>query len=455
MADPVLVWFRQDLRLADQAALAAAAREGPVVALYVLDDETPGAWRIGGAQRWWLHASLTALGDALAAEGVQLVLRSGRAGDVVPQVAAEAGAGRVHALRHYEPWWIAAERAVAARLDLRLHDGTRLKPPEEVLTGGGGRFKVFAPYWRALQRAMPPPEPTGVPKLAGTGQALPGDALEDWRLLPNGPDWADGFSVWQPGEAGAQAALKRFTRARIEAYPDERNLVSIHGTSGLSPHLHHGELSPGRLWHHCADAGPRAEPFLRELAWRDFTANQMEQMPDVGWENGRKAYDRLEWRDSKSDLRAWQRGRTGYPLVDAGMRQLWHVGWLHNRARLVTSSFLIKQLLIDWREGERWYWDTLVDADYGNNSVNWQWSAGSGIDSNQWSRILAPITQSEKFDAGGYIREWVPELRHVPDHAIHDPHGAGCAPATYPKPLIGHKEGRARALAAGRAIRAE
>ena len=455
MADPVLVWFRQDLRLSDQAALAAAAKEGPVVALYVLDDETPGQWRIGGAQRWWLHHSLAALDKALAEQGVQLVLRAGRSDEVVPAVAAEAGAVRVHALHHYEPWWRDAEQALSGRLDLQLHPGTRLKPPEELRTGGGGRFRVFAPYWRALLRDVPPPKPTGRPKLSGTNKPLASDVLADWHLLPNGPDWAGGFSVWSPGEAGAQTALRRFTPNRVEAYAAERNLVSRHATSGLSPHLHHGEISPAQLWHHCAAAGPAAEPFLRELAWRDFTANQMEQMPDVGDVNGRRTYDRLPWREAPADLRAWQRGRTGYPLVDAGMRQLWHIGWLHNRARLVTASFLIKHLLIDWRDGERWYWDTLVDADYGNNSVNWQWSAGTGVDSQPWSRIMAPITQSEKFDAAGYIREWVPELRDVPGDAIHNPHGAGCAPADYPKPLIGHKEGRERALAAGRAIRAE
>jgi deoxyribodipyrimidine photo-lyase len=261
--------------------------------------------------------------------------------------------------------------------------------------------------------------------------------------------------VWTPGEAGGHKALGGFTKAKVEAYPDARNLPSIQGSSGLSPHLHHGELSPAQVWHQTDGAGAVAEPFLRELAWRDFTANQMVAQPDIGDVNGRRQYDKLAWRDSKSDLKAWQRGRTGYPLVDAGMRQLWHIGWLHNRARLVTSAFLIKHLLLDWREGERWYWDTLVDADYGNNSVNWQWSAGTGVDSNLWSRILAPITQSERYDAAGYIREWVPELRDVPDAFIHDPHGTGHAPDDYPKPLIGHKEGRERALAAGRAVRGE
>ena len=453
MADPVIVWFRQDLRLADQAALAAAAAEGPVVALYVLDDDTPGAWRIGGAQRWWLHHSLAALGESLAGQGVQLILRREKAADVVAAVAAEAGASRVHALRHYEPWWRAAEEALAGRVALALHDGTRLLPPDRVRTASAGRFRIFTPYWRALQRALPPPRPLPSPELDGAAMRLPSDALADWNLLPNAPDWAGGFGVWQPGEAGAQAALDRFDADTIAAYPTARNLPAQHGTSGLSPHLHLGEISPAQIRHRCAKAGPAAEPYLRELAWRDFTANQMELFPDVGDTNGRRAFDGFPWRDAEADFRAWTRGRTGYPIVDAGMRQLWHIGWMHNRVRMITASFLIKHLLIDWRKGERWFWDALVDADYGNNSVNWQWVAGTGVESSPFGRIMAPLGQSAKFDAADYIRRWVPELRALPDDAIHDPHGAGLAPPDYPEPLIGHREARDRALAAARGAR--
>ena len=455
MTDPVLVWFRQDLRLADQAALAAAAAEGPVVALYVLDDAGAGKWAMGGAQRWWLHHSLAALAAALKKHGVPLVLRRGRAAAVVAEVARAVGAARVHALRHYEPWWKAAEEALGREVELVLHDGTRLVPPERVLTGTGGRYRMFTPFWNALCRELPPPKPEPAPsRLAGAKATSASDALDEWKLLPRDPDWAGGFSIWRPGEAGAAAALKRFVKKPIERYDTARNLPSEEGTSGLSPHLHFGEASPAAVWHAAHDAAPReATSYLRELGWRDFTGNVMDLLPDIGEANGRKAFDRMTWRHSPNDLRAWQRGRTGYPIVDAGMRQLWTRGWMHNRVRMITASFLVKHLLIDWHEGERWFWDTLVDADYGNNSVNWQWVAGTGVDSSPFARIMAPLGQSEKFDAAGYIRAWVPELPGLPDAVIHDPHGFGCAPEAYAKPLIGHREGRERALAAGAAMR--
>ena len=451
MADPSIVWLRQDLRLADQAAFAAAAEQGPVVALYVLDDETPGHWRIGGAQRWWLHHSLVALGEELKRHSVPLVLRRGRAHDEVARLASEIRATRVHALHHYEPWWKTAETALARQLTLVLHDGSRLVPPERVLSGAGGRYRMFTPFWRALQQQMPPPPPTAAPRgLAGPPGSPASDDLAAWQLLPDKPDWATGFGIWQPGEAGAAATLARFEREELAAYDVDRNRPSIEGTSRLSPHLHHGELSPAMVWHHCAGQ-PQAEPYLRELAWRDFTANVIDQSPGYGDDNGRKAYDRFPWRsgaEADRDFRAWTRGCTGYPIVDAGMRQLWTTGWMHNRVRMIAASFLIKHLLIDWRRGEQWYWDTLVDADYGNNSVNWQWVAGTGADSSPFGRIMAPLSQSAKFDAGGYIREWVPQLSGVSDAGIHDPSGAGCGIDSYPSPLIGHREGRERALAA-------
>ena len=455
MADPTIVWFRQDLRLADQPALTAAAARGPVIGLYVLDDAAPGEWAIGGAQRWWLHHSLATLGEALGRHGVPLVLRRGDAVTQVARVAEEAGAAEIHALHHYEPWWQDAEAALVQRLPLVLHEGTRLAPPDAIRTGGGGRYRMFSPYWRRLKEHMPPPRPLPEPRLHGPAQAPASDRLEEWALLPTAPDWAGGFAVWQPGEAAAAAELERFADV-VGAYGTARNLPSENGTSRLSPYLHHGEISPAAVWHALADRGA-AEPFLRELAWRDFTANIIDILPDYGTKNGRDTLDELPWRTGREadrDFRAWTRGRTGYTIVDAGMRQLWATGWMHNRVRMITASFVIKHLLIDWRRGERWFWDTLVDADYGNNSVNWQWIAGTGVDYNQWGRIMAPLVQSPKFDAAGYIREWVPELADVPDAAIHDPHGAGLAPAGYPAPLIGHREARERALAAGRAARA-
>ena len=455
MTAPTIVWLRQDLRLADQAAFAAAAAQGPVVPLYVLDDETPGRWKTGGAQRWWLHHSLAALARDLAAAGAPLVLRRGRAVEEVVRLAAETGARQVHALTHYEPWWQAAEQEVAARLDLQLHDGLLLASPRDVRTRQGGRYRIFTPFWRALSEQMPPAAPLPAPTLCGHGKKIASDALGDWRLLPTTPDWSSGFTEWTPGETGALARVDALAE-RIAAYDSARNLPSIDGSSRLSPHLHFGEVSPATVWHAARAAEGDAAPYLREIGWRDFTANMIDQFPDLGAANGRAAFDRMPWRSGAAatrDFTAWTRGRTGYPIVDAGMRELWSTGWMHNRVRMLAASFLVKHLLIDWRRGAQWFWDTLVDADYGNNSVNWQWIAGTGHDSNPFGRIMAPLSQSVKFDAADYIRRWVPELADVGDAAIHDPHDAGVRPHAYPAPLIGHREARARALEALGTIR--
>jgi deoxyribodipyrimidine photo-lyase len=447
-----IVWLRQDLRLADQAAFVAAASEGPVIPLYVLDDETPGQWAIGAAQRWWLHHSLVSLAADLESHGAPLVLRRGGAAAEVARLARETGAVRVHALSHYEPWWQAAEAELAEQVDLFLHDGLLLSPPERILTRQGGRYRMFTPFWRALAEQMPPPPALPVPDiLAGPDKAIASDCLDDWQLVPTRPNWASGFDEWTPGEEGARERLNDLAE-RIAGYDHNRNMPSLDGSSRLSPHLHFGEVSPGEVWRAARGADGDAFPFLREVAWRDFTANMIDQMPQLGEANGRSSFDRLPWRSGEAaerDFIAWTRGRTGYPIVDAGMRELWATGWMHNRVRMIAASFLVKHLLIDWRRGARWFWDTLVDADYGNNSVNWQWIAGTGADSNPFGRIMAPLLQSAKFYAGDYIRRWVPELAGLGDDAIHDPHGAGLAPKDYPEMLIGHREGRERALAAG------
>ncbi|TKD53160.1 cryptochrome/photolyase family protein [Sphingomonas baiyangensis] len=451
---PALLWFRRDLRLADQAALLAAAEEGPVVPVYVLDDEGAKHRAMGGASRWWLHHSLASLDADLRERGSRLILRRGRADAELAAVAEACGASRVHCIRHYEPWWRNAERAVAKRLDLVCHDGNYLAPPGSLTTGSGTPFKIYTPFWRALKEHMPPPWPTNRPSTVPAPKTWPAsDKLDDWDLLPTKPDWAKGFGKeWTPGEAGARRRVDAFVK-RAGDYDETRNLPSIEGSSRLSPHLHFGEVSPAYVWHRVADAGGSVDIFLSELGWRDYAQNVIAEYPDYPSKNARDKFDKLPWRDLReagSDFDAWTKGQTGYPIVDAGMRQLWTTGWMHNRVRMIAASFCIKHLLIDWRKGEQWYWDCLVDADYGSNGVNWQWVAGTGLDSNMFSRIMAPLSQSEKFAAGDYIRQWVPELAKLSDAVIHDPEEHGCRPKDYPAKIIGHREARERALKAGK-----
>lgn len=454
MSSPSILWFRQDLRLHDQAALVAAAGEGAFVPIYILDDDTPGDRLMGGAQRWWLHHSLERLKAALP----NLVLRRGNSMAELAKLAAELGTTRIHAIRHYEPWWREAESELATEFDLVLHGGNHLALPETILTGGGTRYKVFTPWWRALLEKMPPAKPLPTPDLSGAVTGIASDTLEDWQLLPTKPDWSTGFSDWTPGEEGARVALKAFL-PKLRGYDTDRNLPSAEGVSRLSPHLHFGEISPATVWHFVArEAGKEAEPFLREIGWRDYATNLIDQFPDYPQRNGKVAYDSFPWRsgpDADRDFAAWTKGRTGYPIVDAGMRELWATGFMHNRVRMIAASFLIKHLLIDWRRGERWFWDTLLDADYGANGSNWQWVAGTGVDAPMFSRIMAPLSQSEKFDAGAYVRKWVPELADLRDPYIHDPDEFGVRPRVYPAKIIGHRAARERALEAMQLTRAE
>ena len=443
-----LLWFRQDLRLHDNPALVAACSEGDVIPIYVLDD----AARLGGASRWWLHHSLVRLQESLPG----LILRRGDSVAELMQIAARTGAMRIHANRQYEPWWREAESELAAETELVLHHGNQLADPASLLTGGGSRYKVFTPWWRKLLEQMPPVKPLAAPEISGTVPIFSSDSLADWNLLPTRPDWATGFDGWTPGEEGARLALRDFV-PKIEAYNETRNLPSQEGISRLAPHLHFGEISPTTIWHVASKAaGAKAEPFLREVGWRDYAANLLDQFPDYATRNGRASFDALAWRsgpEADADFTAWTKGQTGYPIVDAGMRELWATGFMHNRVRMIAASFLIKHLLIDWRRGERWFWDTLVDADAAANASNWQWVAGSGVDAPMFSRIMAPLSQSEKFGARDYIRQWVPELAALDDPTIHDPEDYGARPAAYPPKIIGHKEARERALSAMREVR--
>jgi len=447
-----LLWLRQDLRLADHPALCAAAREGAVIPVYVLDDDGPSEHRIGAAQRWWLHHSLKALGSDYAHLGNRLILRRGPAAQVLAGLMAETQATRVHALRHYEPWWQEAEAELGGRFELVLHEGNHLANPRQMLNGNGERYRVFTPWFRKLQEHMPPPVPLPAPDRVPAPPSFPAsDVLEDWGLLPCAPDWSGGFDVWTPGEKGARAAFRAFLPG-LAAYDRERDFPSRPGVSRLSPHIHFGEISPATIWHHAVRrAGDSARGFLSEIAWREHGLNLVDQFPGYATTNGRALFDRFAWRrepEAQADFTAWTKGLTGYPVVDAGMRELWQTGWMHNRVRMIAASFLIKHLLIDWRRGEQWFWDCLLDADLGANAMNWQYVAGSGVDAPVFSRMMAPFVQSPKFMMADYIRKFVPELAHLRDDEIHAPHEKGVTPPDYPLPIIGHEVARARAMAA-------
>lgn len=462
MTQPQIVWLRRDLRLADNPALYAAAQQGHVVAVYVLDDEAPKHHAMGGASRWWLHHSLASLQKGLNARNSRLVLRRGDAVEELTAVANAVGAKTIHANRHYEPWWLKAQGKLKDELDLQLYDGLYLFPAGHVTTGSGDPFKIFTPFYKAMKTQFPPRDTLPEPETLSSPENWPAsDNLADWNLLPTRPDWSDGIDAfWNVGEAAAHQRLDEW-KDDVGDYEARRNLPSVDGSSRLSPHLHFGEISPVQVWHalkhKCSDGW---DSFEREIVWRDYAANVICQFPAYGTRNYREDYDQLEWRnpdaddDAAEDLKKWQKGQTGYPIVDAGMRQLWQTGWMHNRVRMIAASFLIKHLLIDWRHGEKWFWDCLVDADYASNAVNWQWNAGTGVDSNMFSRIMAPLTQSEKFDAAGYIREYVPELADLDEPYIHDPEEHGCLPGGYPPKMIAHKAGRERALDAYKAMKA-
>ena len=468
---PSIVWFRQDLRLADNPALRAACERGEkILPLFILDDETAGAWRPGAAGRWWLHQSLDALHHDLEALGAPLCLRRGEAEDTLPTVIAEAEAGAVFWNRCYEPLAIERDKTLKAALreqglQVESFNAALLFEPWELKTGQGGPYKVFTPYWKAMlaqpMPASPEPAPTAIEGLEGVGS----EALGDWNLQPRKPDWAGGLrEAWTPGEKGAAKRLEAFLEETASRYPDHRDRPDEGGTSRLSPHLHWGEISPRQIWHagqQAIAAGAAGEggvmAFLRQLGWRDFSHVLLYHWPDFPDKSWKPEFDAFPWREDETAFSAWCQGRTGYPIVDAGMRELWRTGWMHNRVRMITASFLIKHLLIPWQRGEAWFWNTLVDADLANNAAGWQWVAGSGADASPYFRIFNPITQGEKFDPQGhYIRHWVPELAGLPDAYLNKPWEAPAdvlaeagveLGAIYPKPLVDHKAARERALA--------
>jgi deoxyribodipyrimidine photo-lyase len=413
-----LVWLRDDLRLEDNPALhAASERGGSIVVLYVLDDVSPGIRPLGGASRWWLHHSLASLAADIDQLGGSLTVREGPAAEVVPAVVAEAGADAVYWNRRYgavrDTDAALKSQLRAAGIEVASFQSSLLFEPWTVTTGEGTPFKVFTPFWRACLDRGVHREPLPAPS-ALAGPRLPSDELD---LLPTRPDWAGGLrETWTPGEGAALEALEEFVTDRLGDY-HLRDQPGIDVTSGLSPRLRFGELSPLQVWHR-VEHGPldgaartNAAKFLSEVGWREFNWSILFQNPRLHAENYRREFDAFDWEPQGEQLEAWRGGRTGIPLVDAGMRELWHTGYMHNRVRMVTASFLVKNLLIDWRAGEQWFWDCLVDADEASNPANWQWVAGSGADAAPYFRVFNPVLQAQKFDPhGDYQRRWVPEL---------------------------------------------
>jgi deoxyribodipyrimidine photo-lyase len=468
---PVLHWFRQDLRLGDNPALTAAIGTGrPVIPLFVLDEQTPGRWAPGGASRWWLHHSLAALAGSLQRLRAPLVLRRGHAIDVLPRLAQETGADTIFWTRCYEPHAAALDAKLVPALaslgiECRRFGGNLLHEPEAITTAGDQPFRVFTPFWRACSRQPEPKAPLAPPEqMPGVPDPPQSERLEDWRLLPV-PDWAGGLrSIWTPGEAGAKARLAAFVDGALARYGRQRDRMDLAATSMLSPHLHHGEISPRQCWHAASAAvasgatAAAAEAFSRELGWREFSYHLLHHFPTLPEQPFRPEFRDFPWLADEAALARWQRGRTGFPIVDAAMRELWHTGWMHNRARMVTASFLVKDLLTPWQDGEAWFWDTLVDADLANNAASWQWVAGCGADAAPYFRIFNPVLQGQRFDPDGdYVRRWLPELAKLPTANLHAPWQAPALTLSdagvrlgedYPRPMVDHGDARRRALAA-------
>ncbi len=478
---PTLLWFRQDLRLQDNPALCAAiARGGPVVPVYILDDQSEGRWVPGAASRWWLHHSLAALDAALRERGSRLVLARGEAVTELLAIARRTGAGAVVWNRRYEP--AGAVRDIRARKDLaaaglevETFNGSLLHEPAEIANKQGGPFQVFTAYWRhCLTLPVEASRRLGPKEFFPPGSWPASAELGDLKLLPT-RGWDAGFyETWKPGEASAAKALRKFVGEPMEAYVDRRNLPDVEGTSRLSAHLHFGELSPRQVWG-AVQATAResgvfppskgAAVFLSEVGWREFAHHLLHHFPHTPEKPLREKFAAFAWAADPGGkkLRAWQLGATGYPIVDAGMRQLWHTGWMHNRVRMIVASFLVKHLRLSWTLGAEWFWDTLVDADLANNTLGWQWSAGCGADAAPYFRIFAPVLQGQKFDAAGnYVRRWVPELAQMPAKFIHAPWeapedvlvAAGVRLGdNYPRPVVDHATARVAALAAFRQLR--
>jgi deoxyribodipyrimidine photo-lyase len=477
---PLIIWFRQDLRISDNPTLEAARlSKKPVIACFILDDKVAGIWALGGAARWWLHHALKDLANSLSQYNIPLILRKGDSLYHLQDIIKITGANHVVWNRRTESFYRDQDTSIKAALktqgiDVKSFNARLLIEPMAIKNGSGEPFRVFTPFWKNVMNRfnsdlqVEPPLSAPDQLIHYTGQ-IPSDSLESLNLLPTAPDWSSGFyQAWHVSEKAAQDRLYDFVQHAIHAYKTERDFPNRPFTSRLSPYLSFGQISPRQCWHvvRAAQASGAIDPahynqsehFITELGWREFAYHLLYHFPETPLQPLSAKFIEFPWREAPDDLHAWQKGQTGYPLVDAGMRQLWQTGWMHNRLRMVVGSFLVKHLLLPWQTGAQWFWDTLVDADLASNTLGWQWVGGCGADAAPYFRIFNPILQSKRFDAdGGFIRQFVPELKELPSLSIHTPwevsplelrqHGVILG-HSYPEPIVDHEVGRQRALEA-------
>ena len=480
---PAIVWFRDDLRLGDNPALSAAVASGlPLLLVYIWDEHNKEVRQLGGASKWWLHGSLNSLCASISPRGGNLQLFVGDTKTTILELAKASGATEVYWNRRYGEAEVELDKHIKEQLKLagittKSFNGQLLNEPWEVSTKAGTPMKVFTPYWRAARERGEPARPTPAPQklIPFATPALKSVPLEALNLKPTKPDWSGEMQAfWKPGEDHAKQSVERFLSDAVDGYGENRNRPDKRSTSRLSPHLRFGEISPRQIWHATRTAFENGntvgkeydvDKFLTEIGWREFSYHLLFHFPKLRSANFQSKFNAFPWKTDPKALLAWQQGKTGYPIVDAGMRELWRTGWMHNRVRMIVGSFLVKHLLIDWRQGEDWFWDTLVDADPASNAASWQWIAGSGADAAPYFRIFAPVIQGEKFDPNGdYVRHYVPELARLPKQVIHKPWTAPHPILTkagitlgidYPHPIVVHEDARKRALAAFKSISAE